>query len=108
MFFRQVLLVSECHLHILISIPEKQTAQRFYGSFGVQGFRLELKVSKRIREHLHIHRLSFCLKFLKIPATAYIEYSAVTFGFDPRARLSTGYPKRTKTILFGACSDIKK
>ena len=38
--------------------------------FGVQGFRLELKVSKGIREHLHIHRISFCLQFLKIQAKA--------------------------------------
>ena len=30
---------------------KKQTEQRFYGSFGEQGFRLELNVSKGIREH---------------------------------------------------------
>ena len=38
----------------------------------------------------------------------FIEYSTVTFEFDPFALLPTGYRKRTKTILFGACGDIKK
>ena len=65
------------------------------------------------REHLHINWLSFCLKVVKTPATAWfyslllIEYSTVTFEFDPYALLSTGYRKRTKTIHFGACSGIK-
>ena len=45
----------------LILNPKKQTEQRFYESFGAQGFRLELKVLKGRRGHLHIHRLSFCL-----------------------------------------------
>ena len=36
-----------------------------------------------------------------------IGYSTVTFGFDPCAVLRR-YRKRTKTILFHACSDIKK
>ena len=41
---------------------------------------------------------------------SFIEYSlrTVTFEFDPYARLPTRYRQRTKTILFGACSDIKK
>ena len=30
------------------------------------------------------------------------------FNFDPYAFLPTGYRKRAKTILFGACSDIRK
>ena len=43
--------------------PKKQIEQRFYGSFGAQGLRLELTVSMAMREHLRIHRLSFCLQF---------------------------------------------
>ena len=54
----------------LILNPTKQTEQRFCGSFGAQGFRLELKVLKGIRGHLHIHQLSFCLWILKSPVTA--------------------------------------
>ena len=33
---------------------------------------------------------------------SFIEYSTVTFGFDPCALLPTGYRKRSRTILFGA------
>ena len=82
--------------------------QRFYGSFGAQGFRLELKVSKGIREHFHINRLSFCLLVFENSSQSFIEYPPVTFGFDPCVLLPTAYRKRTKTILFGACNDIKK
>ena len=44
---------------------------------------------------------------------SFIEYSTVTFGFDPCALLPTGYRKRAGSILFSAfClsaySDIKK
>ena len=39
---------------------------------------------------------------------SFIEYSTVTFGFDPCALLPTGYRQRAGSILFGACSDIKK
>ena len=39
---------------------------------------------------------------------SFIEYSTVTFGFDPFAFLPTGYCKRTRTIRFGLCSDTKK
>ena len=35
-----------------------------------------------------------------------IEYSTVTFGFDPCALLKSGYCNRTGSILVGACSDI--
>ena len=38
----------------------------------------------------------------------FIEYSTVTFGFDPCALVSTRYRKRAKMIVFGASSDIKK
>ena len=88
--------------------PKKQTEQRFYGSFGAQGFTLELKVSEGIREHLHIHLLSFCLLVFENSCQSLIEYSTVTFAFDPCPLLPTGYCKRAKTIRFGACSDIKK
>ena len=37
--------------YFFIFNPTKQTGQRFYGSFGAQGFRLELKVSEGIRGH---------------------------------------------------------
>ena len=39
---------------------------------------------------------------------SFIEYSTVTFGFDPSVLFPTGYRKRATTILIGACSDIKK
>ena len=39
---------------------------------------------------------------------SFIEYSTVTFGFDPCALLATGYRKRAGSILLSACSDIKK
>ena len=42
----------------LVLYPKKQTEQKFYESFRVQGFRLDLNV---LKEHLHINRLSFCL-----------------------------------------------
>ena len=61
-----VLLENSAHFgmtfeYFLILNPKKQTEQRFYESFGAQGFRLNLKVSKGRREYLNIHRLSFCL-----------------------------------------------
>ena len=45
--FRQVLLISECYLHIFDFESRDTNQTRFYGSFGVQGFRFKLKVSKR-------------------------------------------------------------
>ena len=71
----------------LILNPKKQTEQRFYESSGVQGFRLDLKVFKGRREHLHtkksIHRLSFCLKFLKIPAKALLNIQLWLLDLTP-------------------------
>ena len=95
----------------LILNPKKQTEQRFYESSGVQGFRLDLKVFKGRREHLHTKKYpsAFFLPLVfKNFSQSFIEYSTVTFEFDPCALVSIGYRKRAKMILFGACSDIKK
>ena len=60
-FVWQVLLILAWHLQMVVFESKKQTEQRLYQSFGVQGFRLELDVLKSRRTHLHIHRFSFCL-----------------------------------------------
>ena len=57
----------------LILNPEKQTEQRFYESFGAKGFRLELKVLKGRRKHLHIH----CF----LSAFIVVEHSSQSFNW---------------------------
>ena len=54
----------------------------------MQDFRFELAVGKGKMKHLHINWLSICLqKFLDFENSRerFIEYSTVTFRFDPFA-----------------------
>ena len=55
----------------ILNPKKKQAEQRFYESFGSQGFRFQLKVWKEKKKHLHIHRLSFCLYFLTFQQNLY-------------------------------------
>ena len=71
----------------LNSKPQTQV-DRFCESGYMQDFRFELAVWKGKMKHLYINRLSICLqKFLGFENSRerFIEYSAVTFGFNPYA-----------------------
>ena len=67
----------------LILNPKKQTEQRFYESVGAQRSILELKVLNKRREHLHIHRLSFYLWFLKLLTKALLTIQLWLLDLTP-------------------------
>ena len=77
--FRKVLLIMNDNCRLLIMNPKKAPEQRFYESFGSQGFRLEFKVLKRKREHLHIHRCFFLPLVFENPNERLTEYLIATF-----------------------------
>ena len=69
-----------------LNLKLRTQVDRLCESGGMQGFRFELAVWKGTMNHLHINLLSVCLqKFLGFENSRerLIEYSTVTFGFDP-------------------------
>ena len=69
--------------------------------FGIEGVQEE-------EETLTFPPAFFLPLVFENSSKSFMEYSTVTFGFEPCARVSTGCRKGAKTILFCACSDIKK
>ena len=106
-FFRKILLISEWHLHIFDFESQETNRTKILRKlwcarlqFGVEGVKGEEGTFK--------YPQAFFLPLVfKNSSQSFIEYSTVTFGFDPCALLPTRYRKRAKTMLFGANIDIK-
>ena len=106
--FRQVLLSSECHLHIFDFLSRETNPRKIYTEVLVrQASDWSWRCQRGFETFTYPPAFFLPLVFENF-CHSFIDYSIVTFGFDPCTLLPTGYRKRTKTILFGACSDIKK
>ena len=71
-----------------LNLKSQTRVDRFCESGGMQDFRFKLAVWKGKMKHLDINRLSICLQNIlgfKNSRERFIEYSTVTFGFDPYA-----------------------
>ena len=84
--------------------PNQQIKQIFSRSFGAQGFRFECQKGFG-NNYIYTGFLS-AFSFWKFQPQLYWIFDCDFC--DPCALLPTGYRKRTKTIRFSACSDIKK
>ena len=81
-------------------IPRNKPNERFYGSFGAQGFRLEIEGVKGDYGTFTYSPAFFLPLAFENSSQRFIEYSTVTFGFDPCALLPTGYRKRAEDDTF--------
>ena len=107
-FFRQVLLISEWHLHIFDFESKETNRSKILQKLWCARLQIGVEGVKADKEPFIYPNAFFLPLVFENSSQSFIEYSTVTFGFDPCALLPTGHRKRAKTILFGVCSDIKK
>ena len=108
MFFRQVLLILEWHLHIFYFESEETNRTKILRKLWCARLQIGFEGVKGGQRTFTLHTDFFLPLVVENSSQSFIEYSTVTFGFDPYALLPTGYRKRARTILFGACSNTKK
>ena len=107
-FFRQVLLILEWLLQMLILESQETNRTKILRKLWCATLQIGDEDVKG-DEGTFTYPPAFFLPFVFEKSNKnFIEYSTVTFGFGPVALWPTGYRKRAGSILFGACSDIKK
>ena len=110
--FLTILLISEWHLHIFyFEPPQKKTTNKpNKDSTKALVYKASDWSGRCLRGGGNIYTsTSFFLPLVfENSSQSFIEYSTVTFEFDPCVLLPTWYHMRVTATLCGACSDIKK
>ena len=107
-FFRQFLLISEWHLHIFNFEYQETIRTKILRKLYCARVQTGVEDAKWDYGTFTYPSTFFLPLLFEISSQSFIEYSTVTFRFDPCALLTTGYRKRATTILISACSDITK
>ena len=98
-FFRKILLISERYLHFFAFASKETNRTKILLMLWCARLQIWIEDVKG-EEGTFTYPPAFFLPFVfENSSQSFIEYSTVTFGFDPCALVSTGYQKRTKTIF---------